>query len=370
MKFTFASMALIGALFLAFQSSISHAAVVTKAEVIANISHQVILKTYVDFARSTAALKAAVATLVAKPTQTNLEVAQKRWIEARRAYEISEGFLFGPMDSLGIDPMIDTWPLNLKDMKLILEGSALIDAEKLRGLPSGLMGFHAIEYILFGEGVVTNTKDIQDLTERQKLYLEAATQLLDEQVNLLLSAWTSHADPENEQSAPYIQVLSQPGPQNPAYTSELAVVLEFANGIAGIVAEAGKAKLPDATGETPNQANPRLEESPFSWNSINDFTSNVDSVLNVYTGSFQGVKTGPGLEELVATIDPALGLRAKFQMTESRRLIQEIAGPNKMSFGQAIRDPKGRQRIFAAVKQLGELQQTLELEVLPLLGKN
>jgi putative iron-regulated protein len=355
-------------LFLSMQVS---AAPASKADVITNISQNVIMKTYADFGRSTQSLKTAVAALLAQPSQARLEAAQKNWRDARRAYELSEGFLFGPMDSLGIDPMIDTWPLNLKDMKIILNGQNAIDADVLRGLPPGLMGFHAIEYILFGEGVISNTKDISLLTEREKQYLRATTELLDEQVSSLLTAWTTNADPENEQSLPYITIISQPGPNNPSYSTELAVVLEFANGISGIVAEAGKAKLPDATGQTPSEANPRLEESPFSWNSINDFTSNVDSVLNVYTGSLNGVKTGPGLEELVAQIDPALAVRAKNQMIQSRQAIQDIAGPTKkMSFGQAIRDVEGRKRIFAAVAQLAELQRTLEAEVTPLLGKN
>lgn len=341
----------------------------SRSEVIANVSRNVILRTYEDFATSTAELKRTIDAVVANPTQANLEAAQNAWKLSRRSFELSEGFLFGPMDALGIDPMIDTWPLNLVDLKLILSGTVTIDTDFVRSLETALQGFHAIEYLLFGEGLVSNTKDIAQLTEREKHYLRAASELLVEHVSLLLYAWTKNYDPENPSSWPYIDVISRPGVDNPAYTTDEAVIQELVGGIAGLVTELGTAKLADPMGKTPEEADPRLEESPFSWNSINDFTHNVESVLNVYTGSHGGVKKGPGLEELVEKVNPTLAGRAKQRMLHCLHLVKSIPGPDGLSFGRAIRDLEGRKRIVNAIEALAELQAILENEIAPAVGK-
>lgn len=340
---------------------------VTRAEVIQNVSYNVILKTYADFWRKSQELQAAVDTLTAQPTQRNLENAQNAWRAARYSYEVSEGFLFGPMDSLGIDPMIDTWPLALSDLKKILASQYDIDTEFVRGLPSEVQGFHAIEYFLFGEGIVSNTRSVRTITAREFAYLTAATELLNEQVNLLISSWTEHHDPEDLNSLAYYDILRQPGPNNPIYTSEEAVMAEFGNGIVGILAEASGAKLPDATGETPEDANARLEESPFSWNSLNDYMSNVDSIYNVYTGTFGGLGRGLGLKALVAEKDAPLAQAVEAQILLSRQKIADIAGPEGISFGRAIKTPDGRARIFAAIAELKKLEAMFVNQVNPLL---
>lgn len=359
MKSLFAILSLL----IAFSSS---ASAVTRAEVIQNVSYNVILKTYQDFAQKSQALKVATDVLIAQPTQRNLEKAQQAWRDARRSYEISEGFLFGPMDALGVDPMIDTWPLALGDLKKILASNYKLDLEFVRSLGSEVLGFHAIEYILFGEGVVTNTRDVQGISSREFDYLSAASTLLVEQVDLLIYAWTTHLDPEDLNSPAYIDVISKPGPHNTTYSTEEAVLAELGNGVVGILAEASEAKLPDATGKTPEEANARLEESPFSWNSLNDYTSNVDSIYNVYMGTYEGVG-GVGLKALVEQKDAALAAAVELQILLCRQKIADIAGPNGISFGRAIKTPDGRARIFAAIAELKSLQDMFENQVMPLL---
>ncbi|KYG65500.1 hypothetical protein AZI86_00010 [Bdellovibrio bacteriovorus] len=340
---------------------------VTRAEVIQNVSYNVILKTYADFQQKSQELKASVDTLIAQPTQKNLEAAQSAWRAARYSYEVSEGFLFGPMDSLGIDPMIDTWPLALTDLKKILSSNYEINTEFVRGLPSEVQGFHAIEYFLFGEGITSNTRSVGTIKPREFAYLQAATELLNEQVALLIYSWTTHHDPEDTSSVGYYYLISQPGASNPFYTSEEAVMAEFGNGIVGILAEASGAKLPDATGETPEDANARLEESPFSWNSLNDYMSNVDSIYNVYTGTFGGIGNGPGLKALVAQQNPVLAEQVEVQILLCRQKIADIAGPQGISFGRAIKTPDGRVRIFAAIAELKKLEDMFTNQVNPLL---
>lgn len=337
-----------------------------RTAVIRNITANVILKTYQDFKQDSHDLKAAVELLIQQPTQSHLESAQAAWRKARGSYEISEGFLFGPIDSLSIDPLIDTWPLSLKELRDVLKSEIPLDLDSVRGFGSNLQGFHAIEFLLFGDGIITNTKDVRSFDARQFSYLSAATILLVEQVDLLVYAWVQHHDPEDTTSPAYIDIIGKPGSPESSYSTEVAVIEELSNGIIAILNEASRAKLPDAAGDDIENANAKLEESPFSWNSINDYVSNIDSVFNIYTGSYKGHQ-GWGLKDLVATTDPVLAQDIEVQIRHCRQLILDIRGSENMSFGQAIKSKEGRVRIFAAIAGLQKLQASLEEQVVPLL---
>lgn len=339
----------------------------TETAVIQNIATQVIVQTYADFDRDALDLKSKIDTLIQDRTQENLEAAQLAWKQARWSYEVSEGFLFGPIDSLGVDPMIDSWPLALTEMKQILASDMSLTADTIRDLSTEVQGFHALEYILFGEGIVSNTRSVTTITEREYAYLSAVGQILTEQTNLLVYAWTVSHDPEDQTSPSYFDIVTQPSAQNPFYKSAKDVVMEYVNGIVLIIGEASGAKLPDAAGEDIEDANASLEESPFSWNSIVDYTSNVDSIYNVYTGSYEGVKRGPGLKDLVALQNPQLAQEVEEAILLSRAMILEIPGPEGLSFGKAIKNVEGRKRIFAAIKQLQALEALFTEQVAPLL---
>lgn len=341
----------------------------TEEQVIQNIATNVILQTYVDFDRDAIDLQNKIQHLIQNRTQENLETAQLAWKQARWSYEVSEGFLFGPIDSLGIDPMIDSWPLALTELKQILASSMDLTADNIRGLNTEVQGFHALEYILFGDGVLTNTRSVATITEREFAYLSAVGQILTEQTNLLVYAWTQSHDPEDNTSPSYYNVLTQPSANNGFYASSNDVVVEFAKGITFIIAEASGAKLPDAAGEDIQDANASLEESPFSWNSIVDYTSNVDSIYNIYTGSYNGVKRGAGLKDLIANTNPSLAQQAEDDILLARALIVSIPGSEGLSFGKAIKNPEGRKRIFAAIAQLRVVEALFNEQIIPALEK-
>ncbi|MEK7253217.1 MAG: imelysin family protein, partial [Bacteroidota bacterium] len=88
--------------------------------VLANLGNNVILKTYDDLRDAAAALQSATAALEADPTAANLEAARAAWVAARSPWEQSEGFLFGPVDQEGLDPSLDSWPVNVTDLDNVL----------------------------------------------------------------------------------------------------------------------------------------------------------------------------------------------------------------------------------------------------------
>ncbi len=89
------------------------------------------------------------------PTQTNLDKVCEAWKMNRIPWEQSEAFLFGPAEVLGLDPSLDSWPLdqdaiwgilkNIKSGATVDQVIKMIQTDEVRG-------FHTIELLLFKDG--------------------------------------------------------------------------------------------------------------------------------------------------------------------------------------------------------------------------
>lgn len=333
-------------------------------EIIHHVSYNVILETYTDLANRTANLALAVNNLQVNLNQDNLDKARAAWREARQPWESSEAFLFGPVDSLGIDPMLDTWPLNKLDLDSVMNSSRPITVDLVRALGTNLQGFHTIEYLLFGDGVSSNNKSLVSFTKKQLDYLSAASVLLAEHSRELALAWAKSYDPEDPTTPGYVQVISQPSFTNAFYSSERAVMEELIQGMIGIIDEVANGKMADPMGADISSANIALVESPFSWNSLNDFTNNIGSVYSVYTGRYQN-NIGPGVKDLVLKVNPELAHRVDREILKCMSMIQAIRPEAGGDFGQAIKTIEGRVKTQAAIESLNALRDLLDSEVLP-----
>ncbi|QDK44109.1 iron-regulated protein A precursor [Bdellovibrio sp. ZAP7] len=344
------------------------ASAASNQEIITHVSYNVITATYVELAQATVSLKQAVDIFVQNPNEATLAQAQNAWRGARMPWEASEAFLFGPVDSLGIDPMLDTWPLNRLDLDAVLASGRTITPEMIRSLGTNLQGFHTIEYLLFGDGVHSNTKPISAFTAKQFEYLSSTAQVEMEHAAALAYAWTNRWNPEDASSPGYSAILAQPGWNNQFYTSDAAVLEELVKGMMAIADEVANGKIADPLGGDINSANMALVESPFSWNSLNDFTFNIRSIYSVYTGTYR-TSQGPGVKALVERHDPQLAQQIEQHILGCMQLIQAIRPAGGGDFGQAIFTPDGRQRAQQAIQALNQLHAVLEQQVLPLVDK-
>ena len=127
----------------------------------------VALPTYKDLAAKNKALLAAVQALQKSPSNATFEAACEAWLASRQPWETSEAFLFGPVSELGLDPNMDSWPLDqdgivqvMKEQKWssfqwtgeYAEGNEAIEAAQ------SLRGFHTLEYLLFKDGKARTVK--------------------------------------------------------------------------------------------------------------------------------------------------------------------------------------------------------------------
>ena len=128
---------------------------------------KVALPTYKDLAAKNKALLTAVQALQKSPSNATFEAACEAWLASRQPWETSEAFLFGPVAELGLDPNMDSWPLDQDGIVQVMKeqkwssfqwtGEYDEDSEAIEAAQS-LRGFHTLEYLLFKDGKARTVK--------------------------------------------------------------------------------------------------------------------------------------------------------------------------------------------------------------------
>lgn len=129
--------------------------------VVENYVNVVVLPTYSDLKDKVATLYVKVDALAENPTNQAFKDACDAWISAREPWEKSEAFLFGPVADQGLDPNMDSWPLDQAAIVNILNsgdysqmkwsGNYTEDSEAISAAQN-VRGFHTLEFLLFKDG--------------------------------------------------------------------------------------------------------------------------------------------------------------------------------------------------------------------------
>ena len=309
-----------------------------------DFANKVVLATYTDLDNKAGELLGAVQALNAAPNQAHLELAQTAWKATRTPWEQSEAFLFGPVDTQGLDPALDSWPVNRVDLDGVLGSGQSLTAASIDALEDTLKGFHTIEYLLFREG---NQRKAEDITPRELEYLTATTENLKAKTAQLANAWA----PSGEN---YAGEVANAGDTSTIYQSQKDAMQEMVNGMIVIADEVANGKISDPF----NEKDTTLVESQFSFNSISDFQDNIRGIQNVYMGKFMA--DGQGLNEFVNGADADLDARFQTEVQTAIDTIGAIPDP--------FRDSITAQRaaVQAAIDAVSTVQQTLENDILKL----
>lgn len=127
----------------------------------------VVLPTYASLKSKVDHLYDTVVALANAPSNTTFETACEAWLEARQPWETSEAFLFGPVANLGLDPNMDSWPLDQNAIVQLLNSG---DWEQLNwsgdydednvgiAAAQNVRGFHTLEFLLFKNGQARTVK--------------------------------------------------------------------------------------------------------------------------------------------------------------------------------------------------------------------
>ena len=319
---------------------------------------------YTDALTQAQALKVAVDNFVANPTDAGLKAARQAWLTSRDPYSQSETYRFygGPIDNdeTGPEGRINSWPLDesfidsvqgnpnsgiINSQDVLSEDYLAAANERGDSEVNIATGYHAIEFLLWGQDFNANgpgdrpytdfvdgSKNTRPNADRRRAYLSLVTNMLVEDLTSVQTQWTASQDN-------YRKEFTSEAPKD--------AVLKMLTGMGSLSGAELSGERMTVAYDNKDQED---EHSCFSDNTPADLYNNALGIQNVYLGRYGGVE-GPGLDDLVAAVDPKLNEEMKQRLQASIDAIQAIPKP----FDQAILgddSAPGRQKIKAAIDAL------------------
>ena len=331
----------------------------------------VVLPTYADLKTKNSALYDAVVAFGNNPSNAGFSNICDAWLTAREPWESSEAFLFGPVADYGLDPNMDSWPLDQEAIVNTLMSQQWNEMEwtgdydeddEAIAAAQNIRGFHTLEFLAFRDGKARTLNDAaadddpantvynENNANAWAQYMRNTAQLLVDDVTLLVNAWN------NGYAAAF---KSHNGGD---FTSGLSCIEQIIDGCVDIAGEVGEAKIGEpydlyVSGKTTEAL--YAVESWYSWHSRDDYTNNILSIRNAYFGSRDGSINANSLSKLVAKYNPELDVRVKASITAAANAIQAIPQPFRNNINSA--------EAAAAMDACAELTDVLENELKPFL---
>lgn len=324
-----------------------------------------VARSYADAHAAAVELREAIASFVDDPSEAGLAAARQAWLHAREPYGQTEAFRFygGPIDA--IEGRLNAWPMDeayvdyvegMPDVGIIndpighpeIDPALLIELNEQGGETNIAAGYHAIEFLLWGQDLSVDgpgdrpwTDYLQDgggtarHPQRRAAYLLAAADLLVADLASLVEAWNAASE------SSYRDELVDEPPEE--------IVRRMLLGIGSLSGAELAGERIEVALATQDQED---EHSCFSDNTHRDIVTNALGVQNVYLGRYRS-DDGPGLHELVAARDPELADRLAAQIQASVDAALAIPAP----FDRAI--VEHRETVEAAVEALREQTDTI-----------
>lgn len=252
-------------------------------------------------------------------SQKDIDQICSTFLEARSYWEETEAFLYGAATDFGIDPHIDTWPLDLDGLVTELKNSdkiAQLDngnegiAYAANKLGQELLGFHGIEFIIFRNGQNRDVKSLlgndpdlissygANISGREELiYATAVAGDLRDRCYQLNVAWNPDAPQEQKTRVidecelqytvgsgqlTYGENMLIAGQAGSTYTTWRQVASTIlTSGCQNISNEVYSQKM----GNAYNGSDPNYIESPYSHRSFYDFKDNILSIQHSLYGN-------------------------------------------------------------------------------------
>ena len=280
----------------------------------------VIYKIYDNLADETETLYNQLSDLKKKGTYTQADIDRicATFLSARKWWEQSEAFLYGAATAYGIDPHIDSWPLDKDKLAKSLSNAETIadldedGAGAVDDVGAASLGFHGIEFIIFRDGknrtaaALGGVEDDEAFAGRnvtgksEVIFAVAVAEDLRNRCFELQAAWDPDCPAdrlalvEDELELPttmdsgltYGENLLQTGKAGSTYRNwPEAVSSILVAGCSNICNEVANTKIGTAHYVNSKEYDPNYIESPYSKKSYQDFKDNILSIqYSLYGG--------------------------------------------------------------------------------------
>lgn len=273
----------------------------------------VIYKIYGNLADASEQLYDQLAALKTAQSYTQAQIDQvcTTFLDARKWWEQSEAFLFGAATAYGIDPHIDSWPLDKDKLAKSLSNAETIadldeeGAGAVDELGAASLGFHGIEFIIFRDGknrtaaTLNGYEDDEAFAGRNvsgKSEIIFATAVAEDLRNYcfeLQAAWDPSCPASRKEMVEdelelnttmdsgltYGENLLQTGNAGSTYRNwQEAVASILVAGCSNICNEVANTKIGTAHYVSSSEYDPDYIESPYSKKSYQDFKDNILSI--------------------------------------------------------------------------------------------
>lgn len=325
-------------------------------------------------------LKTAINAFVANPTANGFQDCKQKWLDVREVYGVTETFRFadGPIDNEtdGPEGFINAWPMDEAYVDYVsgnatagiinnatayptIDQASLLNANENGGEENISLGFHAIEFLLWGQDTSATSAGTRPYTDflttggtasnqaRRGQYLNITIDILIEGIQQVRDAW----DPAGNNNY-YDEFLAL---ENGVALRKMFNSLRVLSGF-------------ELAGERIYTAYTNMdqedEHSCFSDNTHRDIYLNAKGMQNLYNGTYTRtdltVVSGYALKDLVPLYDVAKNTEVVSYLSSSLTKINLMYIP----FDQAIVLPGERPKVLDAVTEL----QTLETKVIAAAG--
>lgn len=325
---------------------------------------RIVEASYVDSLTGAQMLDQKVKAFVALPSEQSLGQAREAWLASREPFLQTEVYRFydGPIDREpdGPEGLINAWPLDENYIDYVVgnpnagivnnPAQVISEANLLalneQGKPENIAtGFHAVEFLLWGQDVDPNGPGNRPFTDfvdpanggranydRRGLYLTTVSGMLVKHIDMMVKAWAPNV-PTNYRT----QFLAMtPKEQLEKVLAGMIILSGF---------ETGGERIRTAL-DSKDQED---EHSCFSDNTHRDMVQDVQGILNVWRGSYRQLNgteiKGPGVYDVVKAQDLALANQVDAAIVASHQAALALVPP----FDQEIVDsnPAGRARVEA-----------------------
>ncbi len=332
-----------------------------------------VLAVYEDTVADAKAMKTAIGTFLTDPTDSTLEAARDAWLTARESYLQSEVFRFydGPIDMPdgGPEGQVNAWPLDesyidyvegnetaglIADSSAAITSDALIAANEAGGETNIATGFHAIEFLLWGQDRSDTgpgarpASDFQDggraNADRRRQYLDVVTELLVLDLTAVRDAWSTG---QANYRADFL--AAEPGEAVRRILTGMTKLTGF---------ETGGERLQTAYDSRDQED----EHSCFSDNTHRDMVQDIVGIRNVWVGDYTRTNgttlEGVGIDEVVRETDTALADAISAQIETCLTLANSLQPPFDLEI--AADNTAGRDRVMKLITALRALARSYE----------
>jgi putative iron-regulated protein len=307
-------------------------------------------------------LESAVTRFLETPSETTLRAARDAWRTSREGYEPTEVFRFsdGPIDGdsaiagrEGPENRINAWPVDeayldsvagsprggiIPQLSIPMDRETLVRAHGSRDESEVTLGYHAIEFLLWGQDRDTLTAGRRPYTDfvagdavrdRRRTCLALLTRILVDDLGAVTREWGRGPDR-------YAARFAQLPPRE-----ALRRVLTGAATLSGFELASERIGVPLATHSQED------EQSCFSDNTVRDLSSNIEGLALVLEGDGES----PGLLPVIHVLDPHLASELRERLDAVRGRLLDIPAP----FDAVILSSEGDPRRHRYQALAGEL---------------